>query len=51
MIDITPFTTPIIFEAHSTLFDQRQLERKQNIEKAQKQLKELMDEIQKSGKA
>ncbi len=44
-IDITPYTQPIIFEAHSSYYRQRQLEREARITAARKQLQELLKEI------
>jgi phosphopantetheinyl transferase (holo-ACP synthase) len=44
-IDITPYTQPIVFEAHSSFYEQRMVERKERIEEAQKQLKDLLAEI------
>ena len=44
-IDITPYTQPILFEAQSSFYKQRQLERKERIEAAKKQLAELRAEI------
>ena len=44
-IDITPYTQPIIFEAHSSYYEQRQIERKERIDKARAQLQELLEEI------
>lgn len=48
-IDITPYTQPIIFEVHTDVYKQRQLEREEQIKQAQRQLQELMAEI-KGGK-
>jgi hypothetical protein len=44
-IDITPYTQPIVFEAHSSYYRQRQLERETRITEARKQLHELLKEI------
>jgi len=44
-IDITPYTQAIIFEAHSSYYDQRNIERQERIEEAKKQLMELVKEI------
>lgn len=44
-IDITSFTQPIIFEAHSSYYKQRQIEREQKIAEAKQQLQELIEEI------
>lgn len=44
-IDITPYTQAIIFEAHSSFYEQRILEREERIEEAKKQLESLMEEI------
>ncbi len=44
-IDITPYTQPIVFEAHSSYYDQRVMERKQRIEQAKNQLQDLLSEI------
>ncbi len=44
-IDITSFTQPIIFEAHSSYYKQRQVEREQRIAEARQQLQELIEEI------
>jgi len=44
-MDITAFTQPIVFEAHSSFYKQRQMEREKLISKAQKQLSELISEI------
>lgn len=49
-LDITPYTQAIIFEAHSSLSEQRALERKQKIEKAKQQLEELLEEINRERK-
>lgn len=44
-MDITAYTQPIIFEAHSSYYKQRQLERESRITEARKQLQELLKEI------
>ncbi len=44
-IDITPYTQPIVFEAQSSFYKQRQMERKSYIETAKKQLTELKKAI------
>ena len=44
-IDITPYTQPIIFEAHSSFYKQRLLEREQRIHEAKTQLQSLLKEI------
>lgn len=44
-IDITPFTQPIVFEAHSSFYKQRQLERSERITAARGQLQDLLTEI------
>ncbi|GEM_PF-3402099 len=49
-IDITPYTQPIVFEAHSSYYDQRLLERKERIGEAKKELQQLLAEINKSHK-
>jgi len=46
-IDITPYTQPIIFEAHSSFYKQRQMEREARIMMARRQLKSLLEEIHK----
>lgn len=46
-MDITSFTQPIVFEAHSSYYKQRQSERESKIMEARKQLKELLKEIHK----
>lgn len=46
-MDITAYTQPIVFEAHSSFYKQRQAEREQRIMEARKQLKELIKEINK----
>lgn len=46
-IDITSYTQPIIFEAHSSYYRQRQLEREARITAARQQLHELLKEIHK----
>lgn len=49
-MDITAYTRPIIFEAHSSFYKQRLLERQQHIKEARQQLDELIQEIHKSNK-
>lgn len=49
-IDITPYTQPIVFEAHSSYYDQRVMERAQKIVEAKKQLEDLLEEINKNKK-
>lgn len=44
-MDITAFTQPIVFEAHSSYYTQRQMERETRIIEARKQLQELIKEI------
>jgi len=44
-IDITPYTQPIVFEAQSSYYRQRQLEREKRIIEARAQLQELLKEI------
>ncbi len=44
-IDITPYTQPIVFEIHSSFYDQRAIERTHRIEEAKRQLEELITEI------
>lgn len=44
-IDITPFTQPIVFEAHSSYYKQRQMEREARITAARGQLQNLLQEI------
>lgn len=44
-IDITPFTQQIIFEAHSSYYKQRMLERETRIMEARRQLDSLIKEI------
>ncbi len=44
-IDITPYTEAIIFEAHSSYYKQRQLERETRILAARQQLQSLLKEI------
>ena len=44
-IDLTPYTQPIVFEIHSSYYDQRVIERQARITQAQKQLQELLAEI------
>lgn len=44
-MDITAYTQPIVFEAHSSYYRQRQLERETRILEARKQLQELLKEI------
>ncbi len=44
-MDITAYTQPIVFEAHSSFYKQRQMEREARIEEARKQLQELLKEI------
>ncbi len=46
-IDITQFTQPIVFEAYSSYYKQRQKERKIMIELAKQQLDQLKNEIHK----
>lgn len=46
-IDITHYTQPIVFEAHSSYYRQRQLDRENRILEARKQLQELLKEIHK----
>lgn len=46
-IDITPFTQPIVFEAHSSFYKQRLLEREKRILEARQQLQNLIKEIHK----
>ncbi len=44
-LDITPYTQPIVFEAHSSYYKQRQLEREARILAAREQLQSLLKEI------
>lgn len=44
-IDITAYTQPIVFEAHSSFYKQRQMERTSRIMQARAQLQELLQEI------
>ncbi len=44
-IDITPYTQPIVFEAHSSYYEQRNQERAERIVKAKQQLQDLLQEI------
>jgi hypothetical protein len=44
-LDITPYTQPIVFEAHSSFYKQRQLERETRILAARQQLQALLKEI------
>lgn len=44
-IDITAYTQPIVFEAHSSFYKQRLLEREARITEARRQLQELIQEI------
>jgi len=44
-IDITPYTQPIVFEAHSSFYKQRLLERESRILSARQQLQDLLKEI------
>lgn len=44
-LDITPFTQAIIFEAHSSYYKQRMLERQTRIMEARRQLESLIKEI------
>ena len=44
-IDITPYTQPIVFEAHSSYYRERQLERERRIMEAKMQLQSLLKEI------
>lgn len=44
-LDITPFTQPIVFEAHSSYYRQRLTEREARIMEAKRQLQELLKEI------
>jgi hypothetical protein len=46
-MDITKYTQPIVFEAHSSYYKQRQAEREKRIMEARKQLKELIKDIHK----
>jgi len=46
-MDITPYTQPIVFEAHSSFYKQRLLERENRILTARMQLQELLKEIHK----
>lgn len=46
-MDITPYTQPIVFEAHSSFYKQRQMERESRIQEARTQLQELLKEIHK----
>lgn len=46
-IDITPYTQPIIFEAQSSFYKQRLLERETRILAAREQLQDLLKEIHK----
>jgi hypothetical protein len=47
LIDIRPYTQAIVFEAHSSYYKQRQLERSEKIKEAKRQLNQLMKEIRK----
>jgi len=47
-IDITPFTQAIIFEAHSSFYKQRKIERAERIKQAREQLETLISEINKN---
>lgn len=46
-IDITTFTNQLEFPANSSVYDQREIERKNQILEAKKQLEELLKEIRK----
>ncbi|MCC6643223.1 hypothetical protein IT411_00570 [Candidatus Peregrinibacteria bacterium] len=46
-MDITPYTQPIVFEAHSSYYRERQAQREARIMEARKQLQDLLKEIHK----
>lgn len=47
-MDITPYTQPIVFEAHSSYYEERIIERKERIKEAHQQLEDLIREINKN---